>query len=81
MIKLVSLIIFFSLAVFAASTNPKIDAVPTPGNTKINLARSLPADTSLIKTEKTIIDKNCKMIQGKMVCIPPSRHIKRKTIE
>lgn len=79
--KLVSLVAVFSFFASAASTDPKIEAVPAPGKAKVDSTSSLPADTGLIKTEKTIIDKNCRMVHGKMRCDPKNKRIKRKTIE
>lgn len=81
MVKLVSLVVFISIVASATSTAPKIEAVPVPGKIKVDSPTSLPADTGLIKTEKTIVDKNCRMVNGKMKCDPKNKRIKRKTID
>lgn len=81
MVKLVSLIVFFSMIASADSNAPKIEAVPAPGKIKVDSTSSLPPDTGLIKTEKTIVDKNCRMVRGKMKCDPKNKRIKRKTIK
>lgn len=81
MVKLLSLVVFLSIIASANSNAPKIEAVPAPGKVKVDSTSSLPADTGLIKTEKTIIDKNCRMVRGKMKCDPKNKRIKRKTIE
>lgn len=80
MLKLISLVVFFSMIAFADSNAPKIEAVPAPGKIKVNSPSSLPADTGLIKTEKNIVDKNCRMVRGKMKCDPKNKRIRRKTI-
>lgn len=75
-------IIFFILVIVASAafSDPKIKAVPPQGKQKIDSTSSPPANTDLIKTEKTIEDKNCRMVHGKMECARKSKHIKRKTI-
>ncbi|MGZ3808834.1 MAG: hypothetical protein ACXVCE_12170 [Bacteriovorax sp.] len=83
--KVQSVMLAFQVALFSivalASTDPKIEAVPAPGKTKVDSTSSLPADTGLIKTEKTIVDKNCRMVHGKVKCDPKKKRIKRKTID
>lgn len=81
MVKLVSLVVAFSLVAYVASAAPKIEAVPAPGKLKVDSTDYQPIDTGLIKTEKTIIDKTCRMVHGKMRCDPKNKRIKRKTIE
>ena len=85
MLKLVSfftfLLVLISASVHGAYPEPRIQAVPVPGKIKVNSANSVPNDTSLIKTEKTLVDKNCRLIFGKMKCASKERTIIRKTIQ
>lgn len=74
----------------ASDESPKAVAVPEPvikngkieaDKVKDGLTEKTPADIGLIKTEKKIIDKNCRMIGGQVKCGPKNKRIKRKTIE
>ena len=73
--------VVFSVVASAATVDPKIKAVPAPGKIKVESTNSVPTDTSLIKTEKTIVDKNCKLVNGKVECPPKNKPIIRKTIK
>jgi len=82
--KLALLIAFFSIIASAASTDStdlKVEAVPGAGKQKVDLPSSRPGDVDLIKTEKKIVDKNCRMVHGKMECIRQGKRIKRKVID
>lgn len=81
MVKLLSLVAFFSIVASAATPTPKVEAVPAPGKIKVDSPDTLPADTGLIKTEKTIVDKNCRIVHGKVKCAPKNKRVKRKTIK
>ena len=50
--------------------------VPTIWNDVLRVANEKP-DVDLIKTEKTIVDKSCKMVNGKLKCAKKKKIIKK----
>ncbi len=82
MAKINFIIAIFFIIVLAANTDPKIEAVPLVGKQKIDLAKLKQSEeTSLIKTEKTFLDKNCQLVQGKTTCRRKRKRIERKVVD
>lgn len=81
---LIITMLIFSLTASAeevAVVEPTFEAVPAP-----TVEKTAPVDKTdkeagleLIKTEKTITDKNCKMVKGELKCKHKKR-VKKKSI-
>ncbi len=60
-----------------AETAPVVEAVPAPSLESKGPTKVEKPDVDLIKTEKTIVDKSCKMVNGKLKCAKKKKIIKK----
>jgi hypothetical protein len=60
-----------------APVAPVVEAVPVPTLESKSPTKAEKPDVDLIKTEKTIVDKSCKMVNGKLKCAKKKKIIKK----